>query len=72
MKCPVCGMADLVLDTRDVSFTYKGETTLIPDVTGEFCPACSESVLNMDESRRFGEYVGDFIKRVNTSIVVGL
>jgi HTH-type transcriptional regulator/antitoxin MqsA len=69
MKCPVCGATELISDTRDVPFTYKGETTVIPDVTGEFCPACSESVLTMEESRRFGEYVGDFIKQVNASIV---
>lgn len=69
MKCPVCGAAELIHDSRDVSFTYKGETTIIPSVTGDFCPACAESVLDMAESRRFGEYVGDFIKQVNASIV---
>ena len=69
MKCPVCGAAELVRDTRDVSFTYKGETTIIPAVTGDFCPACAESVLDMAESRRFGNHVGDFIRQVNASIV---
>lgn len=69
MKCPICGAAELVHDTRDVSFTYKGETTVIPAVTGDFCPACTESVLDMTESRRFGGHVGDFIKQVNASIV---
>ena len=69
MKCPVCGAAELVRDTRDVSFTYKGETTIIPAVTGDFCPACAKSVLDMAESRRFGNHVGDFIRQVNASIV---
>ncbi len=69
MKCPICGAAKLIHDTRDVSFTYKGETTVIPAVTGDFCPACTESVLDMKESRRFGASVGDFIKQVNSSIV---
>lgn len=69
MKCPVCGAAELARDTREVPFTYKGETTIIPDVTGDFCPACAESILDLAESRRFGEHVGEFIKQVNASIV---
>lgn len=52
MKCPICGTAELVHDTRDLTYTYKGETTTLPNVTGEFCPACNESVLDMEESRR--------------------
>ena len=27
MKCPVCGAAELIPDTRDLPYTYKGETT---------------------------------------------
>ena len=69
MKCPVCGAAELVHDTRDVPFTYKGETTIIPAVIGDFCPACAEAVLDMAESRRFGNLIGDFIKQVNATIV---
>ena len=63
MKCPACGAAELVSDTRDVPFTYKGETTAIPAVTGDFCPACAESVLDMAQSRRFGQHVSDFIRQ---------
>ncbi|EQD61559.1 transcriptional regulator, XRE family [mine drainage metagenome] len=69
MKCPVCGAAELVNDTRDVSFTYKGETTIIPAVTGDFCPACAESVLDRVQSHRFGVQVGDFIRQVNAASV---
>jgi HTH-type transcriptional regulator/antitoxin MqsA len=52
MKCPSCAAAELLHDTRDMPYTYKGESTLIPGVTGEFCPACDESILNVVESRR--------------------
>ena len=52
MKCPACGAADLIHDTRDLPYTYKGETTLITAVTGDICPACSESVLDALESGR--------------------
>lgn len=69
MQCPVCGAAELMHDTRDVSFHYKGETTIIPDVTGDFCPACAESVLDLTESRRYSEQIGDFMKQVNAAMV---
>jgi HTH-type transcriptional regulator/antitoxin MqsA len=36
MKCPVCGAAELVPDTRDVTYSYKGESTVIPAVSGNY------------------------------------
>ncbi|MGZ8941216.1 MAG: type II toxin-antitoxin system MqsA family antitoxin [Methylobacter sp.] len=69
MKCPSCAAAELVHDTRDMPYTYKGETTIIPEVTGDFCPACDESVLNADESRRTMKLMLEFNKQVNASIV---
>lgn len=69
MKCPSCAAAELVHDTRDMPYTYKGESTLIPAVTGDFCPACDESVLNADESRRTMSFMLAFNKQVNASIV---
>lgn len=29
MKCPVCGAAELIHDSRDLPYTYEGETTII-------------------------------------------
>lgn len=69
MKCPVCGAAELIQDTRDLPFTYKGETTTIPEVTGEFCPACTEVVLNAAQAERYGAAVRAFNRQVNASIV---
>ncbi len=37
MKCPSCGGARLVRDTKSMPYAYKGETTEIPDVTGDYC-----------------------------------
>ena len=56
MKCPSCAVAELEHDTRDMPYVYKGESTVIPAVTGDFCPACGEAVLDMaaDHMRRFG------------------
>lgn len=69
MKCPVCGAAELVHDTRDRPYTYKGETTLITAVMGEFCPACDESVLDLAESERVLGEMRAFSKQVNAAIV---
>lgn len=69
MKCQICASAELVHDTRDIPYTYKGETTVIPAVTGDFCPACGEVVLTMAESMRVSRLMLEFNKQVNASIV---
>lgn len=69
MKCPNCGAAKLVHDTRDLPYTYKGESTVIPAVAGDYCPKCGEAVLDMDESVRTSELMLAFNKQVNASIV---
>ena len=69
MKCQICARAELVHDTRDMPYTYKGETTVIPAVTGDFCPACGEVVLTMAESMRVSALMLEFNKQVNASIV---
>jgi HTH-type transcriptional regulator/antitoxin MqsA len=60
MKCPCCGAAELIHDTRDMPYIYKGETHTIPAVTGDFCPACGEVVLNLEHGDRYSELVGIF------------
>jgi HTH-type transcriptional regulator/antitoxin MqsA len=69
MKCPVCGAAELIHDTRDLPYTYKGETAIISAVTGDFCPACAESVLDAAESDRVIREMRAFSKQVNAAIV---
>lgn len=69
MKCPNCGEAELVHDTRDLPYTYKGESTLIPKVTGDFCPACGEAVLEVGESVRTSELMLAFNREVNAARV---
>jgi HTH-type transcriptional regulator / antitoxin MqsA len=69
MKCPVCGAAELIHDIRDLPYTYKGETTLIAAVTGDFCPACAESVLDAAESDRVMREMRAFSKQINAAIV---
>lgn len=69
MKCPVCGAAELIHDTRDLPYSYKGETTTIPAVTGDFCPACAESILDAVESERVMREMRAFTREVNAAIV---
>lgn len=69
MKCPVCGAAELIHDTRDLPYTYKGESTLIVAVSGDFCPACGESILAASESERVLREMRNFSKQVNAAII---
>lgn len=69
MKCPVCGAAELIHDTRDMPYTYKGASTVIEAVTGDFCPACDEAVLDVAESTRTSELMLQFNKEINAAYV---
>jgi HTH-type transcriptional regulator / antitoxin MqsA len=69
MKCPNCGAAELVLDTRDRPYTYRGETITIAAVTGEYCPICDEVVLDNKASEQYTTQAMALNKRVNANIV---
>jgi HTH-type transcriptional regulator / antitoxin MqsA len=69
MKCPTCGAATLVHDTRDLPYVYKGETTTLPKVEGDFCASCDESVLGAAESRRTMQLMLSFTKQVNAAFI---
>ena len=69
MKCPVCGAGVLIHDIRDVAYTYKGETTFIPAVIGDYCPACAESILDAAQSDRVMKEMRAFSKQVNAALV---
>jgi len=69
MKCPVCGAAELIHDTRDLPYAYKGKTTVIAAVAGDFCPACAESVLDAVASDHVMCEMRTFAKQVNAAIV---
>jgi HTH-type transcriptional regulator/antitoxin MqsA len=52
-----------------MSYTYKGESTVIDDVTGDYCPACGEAILEMGESVRTSALMLDFNQQVNAAAV---
>ena len=68
-NCPECGASSPVHDTRDAPYTYKGQSTVIPAVTGYFCAACGEVTLDRDSVDRFGDLVGAFQRHVNSGAV---
>lgn len=67
MQCPVCSVADLIRETRDLPYIYEGETTVIAAVTGDFCPACGESVLGAAESDRVMREMHAFSLQINSA-----
>ena len=69
MKCPSCGAAELIHETREMPYVYKGELTNIPEVTGDFCPACGEVVLNREHGDRYSNLIGAFQRQVNAAYV---
>ena len=64
MKCPCCGAAELIRETRDIPYAYKGKTATFPAVTGDFCPACGEVVLDCQQGDRYSAMIGQLQREV--------
>lgn len=69
MKCPVCGGATLILTTKDVQYIYKGQKTIIKDVTGEHCSACDEVLLDREHGDQYAMLIGAFQQDVEAASV---
>jgi HTH-type transcriptional regulator/antitoxin MqsA len=69
MKCPSCGADGLAQRTQDLPYSYKGEETVIADVTGQGCASCGEPVLDDTEARRVNAAMLEFHKQVNAASV---
>lgn len=67
MHCVACGNAQMVREIRDVLYTYKGQSTTIPKVSGEYCPVCKESLHNAEESEYLSAAMLAFTKEVNSA-----
>jgi len=68
VNCPLCA-AEAVQETRDIPYVYKGDSTVIQNVTGLFCGACGETILDAAESSRVSGLMGEFNKQVNAAAV---
>ncbi len=52
--CPSCGAAALVRDTRDHAATRSdGQPVTIKALTGDYCSACGEVILDATEGQRY-------------------
>lgn len=65
MKCPVCGGAELIHDTRDIPWVYKGQQILLSAITGDYCPCCGEIILNEEQSNRYARAIREAKKAIN-------
>jgi HTH-type transcriptional regulator/antitoxin MqsA len=68
MNCPNCEKPTLVKVCRDMPYTYKGEKMVLSDVTGEWCPACGEALLDETEASRISRDMTAFNKKVNSEL----
>lgn len=69
MKCPVCGGGPLKHDKRNRPYTYKGQKTMIPAVSGDFCKTCGEVIIDKDDSARVSTAMLEFNRQVNADHV---
>lgn len=69
MKCPICGGADLKHETRDVEYEYKGRKTTIHGITGDYCDACGESILDDEAGDTYMAAISAFNRKVNAQEV---
>ncbi|MDR2319627.1 MULTISPECIES: type II toxin-antitoxin system MqsA family antitoxin [unclassified Pseudomonas] len=65
MKCPLCGGAELEAQSQGMPYQYKGESTVIPDVIGDYCSACGEVILTHDEATRISALMSAFERQVD-------
>jgi HTH-type transcriptional regulator/antitoxin MqsA len=65
MKCPHCDDGHLVYDIRSIPYTYKGKTTLIHDVVGDYCRSCKEIIHIREHGHAFHEHVRGFRDKVD-------
>lgn len=56
MKCQSCGAGvELVRDTRDVPYTYKGKTVIIANVPADYCPSCGDSIMDPEQAQDYSD-----------------
>jgi HTH-type transcriptional regulator / antitoxin MqsA len=67
MRCVSCS-SPLVKDVRDITYTYKGQSTMIPRIGGEYCSNCDESIHDEDEANTLSLAMLEFNKSVDNDL----
>jgi HTH-type transcriptional regulator/antitoxin MqsA len=65
LSCPNCGVSPLTHAIREMHYTYKGQSTRIPDVVVEHCPGCKEVLFARGEDEHYGALIAAFRKEVD-------
>lgn len=55
VKCPACSKAMKREESRTERVEYDGHAVLVEGLSGWFCPACGEAVLDDESASRYGE-----------------
>ncbi|WP_258020018.1 type II toxin-antitoxin system MqsA family antitoxin [Pseudomonas sp. MAG002Y] len=63
----MCGQAELVHDTRDTPYSYKGHSTIIKDIKGEYCDACNDCILDNEDGIRLSKTMVAFKKQIDAA-----
>ncbi len=67
--CHVCEKGELVQETRNMPYTYKGQKTVLEGISGQWCPSCGEVFLGKGEIDNYMEAAKAFKKEVNATLV---
>lgn len=70
--CAACGVSgSMVFEARDVPFEYRGQSTVIRAVHGQFCTACGEGFSDPAHPAdwlRMGDGIHAFTKQVDAAM----
>lgn len=61
-SCPSCGASEMVCESRDIPFDYKGERHIVPHVRGWYCTSCGEALFADGEGTRYAADIDSFVK----------
>jgi len=65
LSCPNCGVSPLAHAIREMHYTYKGQSTTIPEVVVEHCAGCKEVMFAQGEDEHYGALIAAFRKQVD-------
>jgi len=57
---------------KDLSFSYKGKTLVVPQVAGWHCPACQECEFDDGEGRRYSASQEAFVRESDAQVAAEL
>lgn len=68
MKCPTCGHAEMIFETRDETLSYSSQSLTLHAMQGEFCPVCGEGMWDEESYRRYTEAQAALLRAVKGNV----